>query len=126
MFTIGWEGRCHVVRVGGSIVVIVMTAIAGIGGVVVIAVVAAHTVVGNGNVGTLESPELTVIKSGRRPRRFSVTFLAISRELIGYVIGIGRCIEIIIMTAIAGIGGVVVIAVVAGSTVVGNVGMGPV
>ena len=126
MLTVRREIGRHVIGVGGSRVIIVMTAVAGIRRVVVIAVVASHTIICNGDVCTLECPVLTVVKCRGCPFRLSMTFLTIGRELICHVVRIGGGIEIIIMAAIAGIRGVVVIAVVAGRTVIGNVGMRPV
>ena len=55
-----------------------------------------------------------------------MALLTVSRELIGDVVRIAGCIVIIVVAAIAGIGRVVVIAVVAGRTVFGNVCMGSV
>ena len=61
-----------------------------------------------------------VIKSRRHPRSLTMTGSAICRKLQGYVIGVRCCIVIIGMAAKTGIGGIVIIPVVAGRTIIRN------
>ena len=54
-----------------------------------------------------------------------MTFRTIGRELLGYVIRISSLCEIIIVTTIARIGCIIVIAIMTGRTVVGNGSVSP-
>lgn len=54
-----------------------------------------------------------------------MTFCTIGRELLGYVIRICCLSEIIVVTTVTCVGGIVVIAVMTGCTVVGNGRMCP-
>lgn len=68
---IGREHQCLVVGVGSGSVVGLVAAVAGIGGVVVVAVVAGGTLVGDGGVGAVEGIEVVVdVKGGGLPARF--------------------------------------------------------
>ena len=61
-----------------------------------------------------------MIQRSRSPCGLIVAVCAVHRELLGHVIRIGGGVKIVSMTSGTGVGRVVVIAVVAGRTVVGN------
>ena len=79
LFTICGQLIGCVVGVGSHVVVICMTPIASVGRVVVVAVMAQHTIVLDGGVGAIERPELVVDgESSRCPTGFGgVTHVAI-------------------------------------------------
>lgn len=112
-----------VVRVDGSGIVLCVAPVAGVRGVVVIAVVAGHAVVFNGLVGSGQRVVGVVVERGRCPCTFGVTASTVGRELGGLVVRIRGLVIIIDMAAGASIGRIVVIAVVASCTIVGDSGM---
>ena len=65
-----------------------------------------------------------MVKVGRRPGRLTMANGAICRELRCFVVRAARLVEVIKVTTNTGIGGIVVIPVMAHGTVVGNSGMG--
>ena len=97
-----------------------MAAVAGVRRVVVVAVVAGIAICFNGNVRSGYGPELVMIESGRRPGILRVALFTIRREIRSYVIRVAGGCVIIVVAAIAGVGRIVVVAVVAGHTVVCN------
>ena len=105
-------------RVGGLVVVGDVAAGAGIGRVVVIAVVAGSAIIGNGCVRSGQRVKTAVIESRRYPGRFGMAGGAIRRELRRHVVGIGGLVVVGDVTAGAGVRRVVVIAVVAGSAII--------
>jgi len=111
------------VRIGCLVIIGLVTSFAGIRRVVVIAVVASCTIIGNIDVCSGERVNIAMVESRWRPAVFIVANRAIRRELQGNVVRVGRLIVIVFVAAVAGIRRVVVISVVAGCTVVGNVGM---
>ena len=114
------------VRIAGLEIIVVMAAIAGIRRADVVALVAGVTVIGNLRVRSSNGINGIVVKHRRRPGRFRVAGGTIRRQLSGYVIGVRRRVVIIGMTAVTSIRRVVVIAVVAGSAVIGDSRMCPV
>ena len=108
------------VRVQALVVIRRMAARAGIGCVCIIAVVTGNAVVCNGHVRSGERINCIMVKSRRRPGCFRVARRAIGRELIGGVVGVCGLIEFRRMAPGAGVRCIVVIAVVAGSTIVGD------
>ena len=114
------------VGVGSRIVIAEVATDASVWSIDVIAVVAGVAVVGNRNVRPVERIECTVVKRGRRPVAFRVAIRTSGRELRGEVVRIGSSIVVRLMAPRTGIGCIVVIAVVASRTVVGNRNMRPV
>ena len=108
----------HVVWVGTLVVIRRMAPRAGIGRIVVIAVVAGNAVVRNGHVRSSEWVDCIMVKSRRRPGRFRMASRAIGRELIGGVVGVCGLVELRRMATNAGVWRIVVIAVVAGGAIV--------
>ncbi len=117
------ELRCGVVRGGGLIVVVNMTACASIRRVGVVPVVAGSAIVRNGGVCTVQRVKTVVVKRRWRPGGFAVAGGAIRGELLGNVVRISRLVIIGCMTAGTGIRRRIVIAVVAGDAIVRNGGM---
>lgn len=110
-------------RVACTGIVGIVTTIAGVRRIRIIAVVAGITIVGDGNVCAREGINGIVVKGRRRPGGFAVTCCAIGWELLGYMVWISGLGVLRIVTAVAGIGCIVVIAVVTSCAVVGNRGM---
>ena len=106
--------------IGRGVVISLVATHTGIRRVGIVAADMAVGAVGYAGVRTGERPDGIVIESRRRPCIFIVALGAIGGELVVYVVGVGRGIEIGLVTAGTGIGGVVVIAVVAGRAVIGN------
>lgn len=67
-----------------------------------------------------------VVEVCRRPCRFGMADPAVGWELSGGMAGVSSLVIVICMTAITGIGGIVVISVMAGRAVIGNARMRPV
>ena len=84
----------------------------------VIPIMASVAVICNGEVCPGEWIKRIVVICRRCPSSLRMTAFAISGELCGLVVGVARGVIIICMASITGVGGVVVIAVVAGSTVI--------
>ena len=95
-----------------------MTTGAGCGWIGVVTLVT--VVAGYGCVRTCERPHGTVIESCRCPCCLTMTVSTCCRELLSDVIGVSRCVIVIGVTTCAGIGRIVVIAVVAGCTVISD------
>ena len=109
----------HVVRVGALVVIVRVTARAGVGRIVVVAVdVTGITVAGNGDVRARERIKIVVVERRGHPRRFRVTTGAVCRELGRFVVGVGGLVIIVDVATCAGVGRVVVVAVVAGGTII--------
>ena len=107
-----------VVRVSRRCVVVIMAAVAGVGGVVVIPTdVAKNAVIFNQSMSAIQRIENSMVESRRHPSRLGVAILASRRQLVGGVIGVSRCSVVVVVAAVAGVGRVVVIPVVAGSAV---------
>ena len=112
-----------VVRIGASVKIGGVTTRTGIGGVGIIPMVTSGAVTGDLRMRTGQRIHCIVIKSSRRPGGLAVTGCTIHGELRGGVVRIGGRIVIGRMTPCTGIGRVVVIPVVTGSTIVGNLRM---
>ena len=110
-------------RVACTGIVGIVTTIAGVRRIRIIAVVAGITIVCDGNVCAREGINGIVIKGRRRPGGFTMTCCTIRWELLGYMVWIGGLGVLRIVAAVAGIGCIVVIAVVTSCAVVGNRGM---
>lgn len=114
---IRWQIELHVVRIGGLGIISVMATVAGIRGTVEIPVVTGITIAGNGNVRPGKRINRVMIEGRRHPGRFRMAQCAIGGELgcgMVWIAGLG---VFGIVAAVAGIGRIVVIAVVAGSTI---------
>ena len=122
--TIGRNRQCYVVGVKAGIEIRRMTTLASIRGVGVIALVTGIAVVCDGYVCTCERINGIVVKGGRYPGRFIMANGTVGRKLSCFVIRIGGCVVIGLVATRTGIGGIVVIPVMAHGTVVGNSGMG--
>lgn len=119
------DTQSQVVGVNALVVVGHMAAFAGIRRVVVIALVANCTVVGYGDMRPGKRIHAIVVESRRRPGILGMALFTICRELPRQVVGVGGRVVITCMAAKAGIRGIVVVAVVAFGTIVGNQCMGP-
>ena len=111
-----------VIGISRLIVIICVTARTGIGWIDIVAlvtIIAAHVYMGSQN--WIER----VVECGRRPGCLSVTICAVHGELLCNVIGVNGLVVVVRMTTSAGIGCIIVITVVAGSTVVRDSCMRP-
>ena len=124
--TVHREAQRLVVRVHTLGVVLGMATVTGIGGIVVVPVVAAHTIIRHYGVCTRQRVETIVVEGGWRPGRFRVAAFAIHRELPGLVVGVRRLVVILRMAACAGIRRVVVVPVVATCAVICNRSVRPI
>ena len=115
-----------VFRVGCLVKIGSVAARAGIGGIVVIAVVTGITIIRNGCMRTRQRIHRIVVKHGWHPGRFGVTSCAIGRELPCYVVGIGGSIKIGSMATIARVGRIGIITLMASRTIIGDCRVGPV
>ena len=115
--TIRGEIELHVVRIGGLGIICVMTTVAGVGCIVEVAVVAGITIAGNGSMRPGKRINCVMIEGRRHPGRFRMAQSTIGRELGCGVVWIGRLSILRIVTAVASIGRIVVIAVVAGRAI---------
>ena len=81
--TVGWELGCGVVWVGGLGVIAVVAAVAGVGGTGIVSVVAGGTVVGDGGMRTVKRPVVGVLReSGGLPSGVGgVALRAIGRQV---------------------------------------------
>jgi len=104
----------------GRVVVVRMTSGAGIWCVVIIAIVANRTVVCNRDMGARYDEVLVVIEGTWCPTAFAVAGRAIRWEVGSSVIWIGRTVVVIQVASDTGIWRIVVIAVVAGRTIIGD------
>ena len=119
-FAGGWELVGGVIGVGRRIEIAQVATNAGVWGIGIVAIVTGVAVVGNRNVRPVERVERIVVKGRRRPGAFRVAICASRRELRCKVVRIGSSIVVRLMAACTGIRCVVVIAVVASCTVVGD------
>jgi len=117
---IGWNAQRQVVGIQTLVVIGKVTAFASVGGIVVVALVAQHAVVGYGDMRSCKRIHAIVVEGRRHPGILGMALLAICRELPGQVVGVGRRVVIRRMAPEAGIRGVVVVAVVAFGTIVGD------
>ena len=124
--TIRWNHERNMVGIQTRIVIWRVTARAGIGGVVVIAVVTGHTIVRNGQVCSGKRIDRVVVKSGWRPGSLAVTSVAVGRELRDHMVRIHNSNIIRSMASETGIRRVLVISMVAGVAVISNRSMRPV
>ena len=134
-FPAGRSGMAHsairgeiqrlVFRVGCLNKIRVMASIAGIWRAVIKPVVAGITIIGDGRMRPGKRINDVVVESRRCPGGLGMTKFTFNRELRGKVVGTRGCIVFRIMASIASIGRVVIIAVVASSTVIGNSSMCP-
>jgi hypothetical protein len=100
-----------------------MAAHTSVGRGVVIAVVTSGAVVGNGSVRSIQCVEIIVVgKGSRRPTGLGgVATCTVSAQPQRNVVGIARLIEIVGMTARAGVGRIGIIPTnVAGRTIIGD------
>ena len=125
-FAIRGELSSGMVGVSRRIVIAQVATDAGVWGIGIVAVVAGVTVVGNRNMRPVERIKCIVIERRRRPVAFRMAICASRRELGGEVVWIGSRIVVCLMATRTGIGCIVVIAVVASRTVVGNRNMRPI
>ena len=107
----------NVIRIDTLVVVGLVTCCAGIGCIVVIALMT--VIAGGGQVCAREWP-VAVTECGWYPGILSVALFTAQRELLCLVIRIGGIVVIIRMTTGTGIGCIVVVAVMTCCTVVGN------
>ena len=115
------EARRNVVRaVARGAVIGRMTAVTGIGCIRVVAVVAGIAVVGNGRMRAHDRINRVVVEGRWRPGRLAVAGSTIGRELRCCVVWVGGSRIVSRVAAVAGVGRIVVIAVVADGTVAGN------
>ena len=123
----GWELCSSMVWIGCLVVICQMTTNAGVGGVVVIAVMADDAVVSNGNMGSGQHIIVIVDREGGRGPVWvgGVACFAGCRDVDGRMVGVGRCIKIWQVATNAGIGGIDIISLVACIAIVCNRGMGP-
>ena len=113
-------------RIGAVVVIGGMTGIASIGRIGIIALVAPVAVVGDGQVRAGEWEHGVMVKSGGCPSGFGVALGAVGWELLCGVVGGGCLVVLGVVATVAGVGGIDIIAVVAGCTVVCKGGMCPV
>ena len=110
----------------GWVVIKCMTGVTGIGRIGIVAVMAGITIIGNGLVRTCKRIDGIMVESGWCPGRLGVAGGTIGWELRSLVVGGGSGIVFRCMATGASVGRVVVIAVVASSTIIGNTSMCPV
>lgn len=106
--------------VGTAVVVGCVAGIAGIGGIGIIALMALVAIAGNRYMGTGEGKYGVVVESRGCPRRFRVAYGTIGRELLCGVVWVGCLVIIGVVATVTGIGGIVVIPVVASGAIVGD------
>ena len=114
-----------VVGVGGLVVVGVVAAVAGVGGIGVVSVVAQVALVGDGYMCADERINGIMVKSSRCPSRLGMALCAIGGQLLRGVVGVGCLVVIGVVATVAGVGGIVIIAVVTGGAVVRDGGVRP-
>lgn len=115
--------QCRVLRVGALVIIGRMTTIAGIRGIVVIAVVTGVAIIRNRNMCSCKRINDIVIESRRHPGCFVVASRTVGGELRCRVVGIRGIVIIGGVAAVAGVGRVVIIPVVAGGAVIRNGGV---
>ena len=117
--TISWVSGIRMVRVGGCIVIGSVAAVAGVGCIVVIAIVAHCTAVGNGSVCPVECIIIIVNREGGRfpVRSRCVAHGTIGRQIQGHMVWVGTRVVIGRVATCASIGCIGIVAVVAGITI---------
>ena len=122
ILTIRRELSCFMVWIGGAVVVAEVAAHAGIGRIVVITIVACRAIIGYTRVRPVERIVVVVVgKSCRRPAWLGcVAAGAVIAEAQRYVVGVTGLVEISAMAARTGVGRVVVVTVMTGSTLISN------
>lgn len=116
---IRWNSQCYVVGIATAVVIGQMASFTGVGGIAVItADVTSCTIIGNRYMRSREGEIRIVIETGGSPGRLGMAGGTIRRELIGCVIRVRCGVEICCVAANTGIGRIVVIAVVAGRTII--------
>ena len=117
-------GEAHglVWRIVGGVVITLVTTNACSWRVAGEVAVAGYTT--DGCMRAIQRPHTAVIKSGRYPGCLVVTHGTVGREPGSFVIWIGGGIIVVLVTSHTGIRCIVVVAIVAGRTVVGNRSVG--
>lgn len=112
-----------VIRAGRRSVVIIVTAVAIIRRVIVVAVVTSCTIVRNICVSPQQRPEIIVdFKSGRCPTRFGgMAFVAIGWQVQCRMAGVAAVVVILLVATVTVIWCVVVITVVTGCAIIGDI-----
>jgi len=120
--TVGGELCSSVARVSGIVIIIAVAPEARIGGVAVAPVMAGRTIIGDSRVRTVEGIELAVdIKTCRHPiGLYGMAGRAVRGQPKGFMVGVHSSRVVLRVAAVTGIGGVIVIPVVAGYAVVFN------
>ena len=124
--TIGWQVQDRMFRVQTRVVVWQMASIAGIRGIIVIALVAGITIVGYRNMRSGKRINGIVVKRRGYPGRFAVALRTIDGKLLGNVIGRSSLHIIIIMASITSIWRVIIIPVVTHRAIICNGSVGPI
>ena len=119
-FAVRWQAKISMAWVGRCVVVVRMTSGAGVWRIGVVAVMTSVTVVCNRDMSARHDEVLVVIEGTWCPTAFTVASRAIRWEVGCCVVRIRSCVVVIQVTADTGIRRIVVIAVVAGGTVVGD------
>lgn len=114
------NAQSHVAGVDTAVVIRLMTPGAGIGRVGIIAVMTRIAIVGNRDMRPRKRIECIVVKCRRNPGVFRMAVGTRRGELSSGVVGIKGRIVVRLMASGTGIGRIVVIAVVAGRTIVGD------
>ena len=114
------------VGIRAGVEICLVTAGTGVGCSGIISVVAGIAVIGNGNMAAGKRIYGAMVKSRRCPGRFGMAGSAIGRELRCGVVRFGRGDVVGVVATVAGIGRVVVVAVVAGCAIICNSRMRPV
>ena len=123
--TICRELGCRVVRIGGLVVIGVVATVTGIGRAVIVPVVAGRTICCDGSMCAIQRKVVVMDRegSGCPSRCCGMAGGTIGRNTKRSMVGIA-CLRIVgIMATIASIGGIGVIPVVAGITIIRNTGM---
>jgi hypothetical protein len=123
---VSWEVGCYVIGIGGSLVFAIVAAITSIRRVIVIAIMALSTIIGNGSMGTIQWIIIIVNCKGRRSPTWGCGMAActICRQTEGSVVGVDSGCKIGIMAAITFIWCIAVAAAVTLCTVISDGGMG--
>lgn len=121
-FAIGRKLRGLMIRVVRLVVIIQVAAHTGVGRVVVISVVTGGTIILNVPVSTQQRIEPVMVgQCGRLPSRIrSVAGCAFHGKAQAHVIRVGRLVEVLSMTAFAGVRRISVTAPVAGETIIAD------
>ena len=120
--TFGRELRCRVVRTSCLVIIGGMTARTGIWCIGIITVMTTFAIIGDSRMRAVQSIVIIVNRETCRfpTCRSGMANGTIGRDIQGYVVGIGRCVEVCGMAAVAGIRRGSVVALVAGIAVRSN------